>query len=213
MPPSGAARRDVLAGVYEEHHRTGRRADFTFGGSAKGQRLARWIGVGRRLLDLGCRDGTLTAHYLPGNAVVGVDVDRDALAECGRRLGIETRWHDVTEGLPFDDATFDAVVASELLEHLPFPPFVIGEIARVLRPGGLFVGSVPNAYRLKSRLLFLLGRDPEDPTHLRRFSIAGLRRTLGRQFTEVQIVPAFGRLTRLHGPWFANTLLWRGLKA
>ncbi len=202
--------RERLAGMYETHHRTGRRAGFTFGGSAKGILMARWIGTGHRVLDLGCRDGTLAAYYAPGNTVVGVDVDREALAACERGLGIETRWHDVTEGLPFQDGAFDVVVASELLEHLSFPEELVADAARVLRPGGLFVGSVPNAFRLKSRLLFLIGREPDpDPTHLRRFSVTGLRSLLRTRFGALQITPTFGRLAWLHGPWFANTLLWR----
>ena len=201
---------ELLANIYAEHHRLGNRTGFTFGGPVQGELFAAWIGKGHQILDLGCRDGTLTKYYAAGNHIVGVDVDRQALSECKQSLGITTHWLNVSDGLPFDDASFDVVVAGELLEHLPFPDIVVAEVARVLCSGGLFIGSVPNAFRLKNRILFLIGREPEsDPTHLRRFSISSLRRLLLRLFREIQIMPAFGRLAWLHGPLFANSLLWR----
>src|SRR6266404_4644417 len=113
-------------------------------------------GPGRHVLDLGCRDGALTQAYAGGNEIVGVDADREALAEA-QKLGIETRWADLDDALPFADGSFDVVVAGELLEHLRDPRRVASEVLRVLRPGGTFVGSVPNAYRLKNRLRFLRG--------------------------------------------------------
>ena len=129
-----------------------------------------WVGgPGLSVLDLGCRDGALTSAYLSGNRVVGVDIDRVALDRASQ-LGIETVWADVDQPLPFEDASFDVVVIAEVLEHLRFPENVLAEAKRVLVPGGMLVGSVPNCYRLKSRLRFLLGRPPErDPTMLRMF--------------------------------------------
>ena len=122
------------------------------------------------MLDLGCRSGALTKHFLEGNSVVGLDVDASAL-EKAAALGIEPVQANVEEPLPFEDASFDAVVAGELFEHLQFPDALVAEIRRVLRPGGVLVGSVPNAFRVQSRLRFLRGRPPEDdPTHLRMFS-------------------------------------------
>ena len=64
------------------------------------------------MLDLGCRDGALTSAYVEGNTVVGADIDQVALARA-EKLGIETRWADLDEPLPFEDASFDVVVAGE----------------------------------------------------------------------------------------------------
>src|SRR3990172_2847020 len=101
----------------------------------------------KRVPDLGWRSGALTRHFLDGNEVVGLDVDRTALAKA-EALGIQPILADVEEPLPFEDASFDAVVAGELFEHLQFPDALVAEIRRVLRPGGVIVGSVPNAFRL-----------------------------------------------------------------
>ena len=168
-----------------------------------------WIGgPGLRVLDLGCRDGALTAAYLDGNDVVGVDVDRAALARAAKR-GIETTWADLDDPLPFEDASFDVVVAAEVLEHLRLPEVVLAEAQRVLRPGGLLVGSVPNCFRLKTRLRFLLGRQPEsDPTLLHLFDPAAVGRLL-EPFDEVEISCIAGRFVRLNGKLFANDIAFR----
>ena len=193
---------------YQEHHRRFRGRDFVFGGEERAELFRRYVGgPGRRVLDLGCRYGALTRAYAPGNDVVGVDVDREALAEAAT-LGIETRWADVDEPLPFDDASFDVVVAGELLEHVRDPERLVGEVRRVLRPGGRFVASVPNAFRLKNRLRFLLGRKPEDdPTHLHMFSPADVRSLLGG-FDDPELRFIAGRLVPLNARLFANDIVF-----
>jgi SAM-dependent methyltransferase len=144
-------------------------------------------GPGKTVLDLGCRAGALSQHFLAGNEVTGLDVD---------------------EPLPFEDGTFDAVVAGEILEHVRFPDEVVAEIRRVLRPGGVVVGSVPNAFRLKNRLKFLLGRAPENnPMHLRMYSPSSIRAELAPVGpTELSFVG--GRLVPLSGRLFANALVF-----
>jgi SAM-dependent methyltransferase len=196
--------------AYRRHHSQSRSEDFVFCGPERSALFAEWVGAGRRVLDLGCRYGALTQAYLAGNEVVGVDVDRGALAEAAK-LGIETVWADVDEPLPFEDGSFDAVVAGELLEHVRFPDRLVAEVRRVLRGGGVFAGSVPNVFRLKSRLRFLLGRPPEfqdDPTHLRIYTEKELRRLLG-EFREVEVRYVAGRLVPVHPRLFANDVVFR----
>jgi SAM-dependent methyltransferase len=205
-----ASRREILRDIYEQHHSTGKRYGFTFGGEERAKQVAAWLGTGKHILDIGCRDGTLTRHFATGNTVVGIDVDTTALELCRERLGIETHWVDVTEGLPFEDASFDAVNCGEVMEHLPFPNRLVAEVGRVLKPDGLFVGSVPNSFRLKSRLLFLAGRDFEpDPTHLRHFSPASLRRMLDASFQSVEIQFVSSRFLRLSPGLMGNIMLFR----
>ena len=140
--------------------------------------------------------------------VVGVEVDPEALAKAAA-LGIEPVEANVEEPLPFADASFDAVVAGELFEHLQFPDALVAEIHRILRPGGVLVGSVPNAYRVQSRLLFLRGKPPEDdPTHLRMFSPAAIRGLLAG-FERVELDFVGGRYRRLHPRLLARDLVFR----
>jgi SAM-dependent methyltransferase len=203
---------EQLSERYAEHNRLERGRGFVFAGPEREALFRRYVGgPGRRVLDLGCRDGALTQAYAAGNEVVGVDADREALAEAERR-GIETHWADLDGPLEFADASFDVVAAGELLEHLRDPQRVVAEIRRVLRPGGTFVASVPNAYRLKGRLRFLFGRAPEsDPTHLQMFAPADVRALLdGFEDTHVHFIA--GRLVPLHARLFANDIVFAGRK-
>lgn len=200
---------------YREHHRSSRSEDFVFAGPERAALFRQYVGgPGRRVLDLGCRYGALTRAYAAGNEVVGVDVDREALERASAELGIETHWADAEDELPFPDETFDVVVAGELLEHLRYPERAVAEARRVLRPGATFVGSIPNFFRLKNRLVFLRGRMPDfwdDPTHLRFFSPQELRELL-EDFDEPRLHFVAGRLTRLHPRLFANDVVFSARK-
>ena len=203
---------DQLSERYAEHNRSERGAGFVFARPEREVLFRRYVGgPGRRVLDLGCRDGALTETFSAGNEVVGVDADREALEEAAK-LGIETHWADLDQPLEFPDGSFDVLVAGELLEHLRDPERLVKEIRRVLRPGGTFVASVPNAYRLKGRLLFLLGRPPEnDPTHLQMFRAQEVRALLAG-FEQPELHFVAGRLVPLHPRLFANDIVFSGRK-
>ena len=62
-------------------------------------------------------------------------------------------------------------VSCEILEHLYVMDRFIENVLRALKKGGVFIGSVPNAFRLRNRIKFLFGHEFEtDPTHVRLFS-------------------------------------------
>ncbi len=203
------SRLEALERTYREHHTLGRRDGFVFCGPERVPVFRAWVGgPGRRVLDLGCRDGALTRAYLEGNEVVGVDVDRSALARA-ERLGIGTVWADLDQPLPFPDRSFDVVVAGEVLEHLRSPAQLVAEAGRVLAPGGTLIGSVPNGFRLQNRLLFLLGRQPErDSTQLHRFSPAAVARLL-RGWSDVELRFLAGRLVPVSPRLFAQDIAFR----
>jgi 2-polyprenyl-6-hydroxyphenyl methylase/3-demethylubiquinone-9 3-methyltransferase len=106
---------------------------------------------GRLVLDAGCGGG-LVARTLTeaGAEVVGIDRSHGSLRVARRATGPAPlrrgsppappgRFHPVRgqlERLPFADGAFDAVVAADVLEHVPDLPAAVGEIARVLAPGG-----------------------------------------------------------------------------
>lgn len=220
--------RQHLEATYVKHHRRHGRYSFSYRGSERGPQFAAWVGTDKRVLDLGCRDGSLTQYYAAGNSVTGVDIDQQALSLAKERLGISTIWLDLNrEPLAFDDNSFDAVVAGEVLEHLVDPTFVVGEAHRVLTPGGIFIGSVPNSFHWRARLAFLTGHNIEDPTHLHLFPRSKVLKLLGG-FDSVELVPVGGiggRLLPVVPSWlsqplvhrlptlFANCFLFRAMKA
>lgn len=62
--------------------------------------------------------------------------------------------------LPFEDASFDLVICTEVLEHMLWPQNLLREMARVLRPNGSLIASVPNIASLSYRAAWLVGRIP-----------------------------------------------------
>ncbi|MGJ8606105.1 MAG: bifunctional 2-polyprenyl-6-hydroxyphenol methylase/3-demethylubiquinol 3-O-methyltransferase UbiG [Marivita sp.] len=99
---------------------------------------------GKTVLDLGCAGGFM-AEALDdrGATVTAIDPAKDAIAAAiahAKGLGKGIRYDvGVGEALPYADASFDAVVCVDVLEHVQDLPRVIVEVSRVLRPGGMFL--------------------------------------------------------------------------
>lgn len=101
---------------------------------------------GARVLDVGCGLGTdalaLSARVGPEGDVIGLDRSATMLAEARTRLDDGARCRFVqgrADAMPFEDACFDAVRIDRVLIHTESPARVLGEAARVLRPGGTLV--------------------------------------------------------------------------
>ncbi len=121
---------------------TGRRTRFAHA-------LTYHVPVGGRALDLGCGTGDLArAADEAGLRVTACDISPEMLrralsADPGRTVNwiqLDPQWRR----LPFNPATFDAVVAASVLEYVDRPYAVLRECARVLRPGGIVLCTVPD---------------------------------------------------------------------
>lgn len=144
VPEESRVEDKALERLYTSHHRRdqsgGERLGQAFLERTRAQLFGSWIGQGKDLLDLGCRDGALTRHFTSGNRVVGVDIDRAALTVAREAHGIEVHCANLNATLPFSDESFDVVMLAETLEHLPYPAITLGEVRRVLRGEGSLSG-------------------------------------------------------------------------
>ena len=97
--------------------------------------LGRYLGTPRRMLDVGSADGPSVAWMRGGHQRVAIDVDPRGLVPgdvCASALA-----------LPFRDGAFDLVGAFDVVEHCEPEEQALGELARVLEPGGRLLLSVP----------------------------------------------------------------------
>lgn len=152
---------------YEEYARiqdqhwwfTGRREIIV---GALAESLAGAPSDGRRLLDIGCGTGTMLAEFGRFGTVQGVDGELAAVEFCHRRGRPEVQQATATD-LPFDDASFDLATLTDVIEHIDDDRAVLAEAARVLRPGGSVLVTVP-AYQ------WMWGRHDEIAHHKRRYT-------------------------------------------
>jgi SAM-dependent methyltransferase len=141
----------------------------------------------REILDVGCGPGNLIGHLSAFGVVTGSDFSDDAVRLAHGKEYREVV-HSKAEELPFENACFDTVVALDIIEHTPDDVATIKEIARVLKPGGEIVFSLP-AY------MCLWGPHDEIYGHYRRYTRGEIVRKLEAGGFEIAqatyIEPAF----------------------
>src|SRR4029079_1265549 len=177
------AREDVRRFYDEVYHRHGRELSRVPGHL---RRLARRLGPWQRqkVLDIACGQGEwLRCVSALGAASAGIDISAVALDVCREYLPRAELFCAAAEQLPLDNQQFDFVSCLGALEHFPDPRAALLEMARVAKPGALFLLLVPNAGFLPRRLGLYSGTDQakvrEDVRALREwqqlFESAGLR--------------------------------------
>ncbi|MBT2509055.1 class I SAM-dependent methyltransferase [Streptomyces sp. ISL-98] len=133
------------------------------------------------VLDIGCGDGTAAATATPllrGHRIIGVDWSQDALRRASTRIEHVIRGELTDGGLPFGNGAAQAILFSEVIEHLVDPDSALDELRRVLAPGGHLMLSTPNLAAWYNRALLLAGVQPV-------FSEVSLRAIHGRPGREV----------------------------
>jgi ubiquinone/menaquinone biosynthesis C-methylase UbiE len=125
--------------------------------------LSRRVPRSARVLDFGCGTGNLARELSRlGWQVTGADVSH-GMIDHARRADPSLPWIKLAadSALPFDDASFPAVVASSVLEYATDLGGTLHELWRVVEPGGWLLATVPNlehATRRRERLLMPLAR-------------------------------------------------------
>ena len=155
-------------------------------------------------LDIGCGDGKITlkaARIIGTNKIYGIDIIDETIAKA-KENGIDVRSGDLNRRFPFEDNSFDVVLASEIIEHLYDTDSFLIEIHRVLRIGGYTVISTPNLSSWPNIFFLLFGKQPavasvsdqivvntwhansdfrtlnEGPSHRRIFTFGALKKLL-----------------------------------
>ena len=173
--------------------------------------VVRMVGFDRRVLELGCATGSATRVFRDRRcSITAVEIDPEA-AQLAKEWADEVIVGDLDTldlRAALGDATFDVIVAADVLEHLKDPERCLRACLENLRPGGEIVLSIPNIAHVDARLSLLRGDFNYqrygllDETHLRFFT----RRTLEEFLAETGLVALeWSRTTRSTGqteiPW------------
>jgi SAM-dependent methyltransferase len=170
------------------------------------------IGPGTTVIDVGCGLGRHSFEaYRRGADVVAFDQNAEELNEVDAILQAMKEQGEAPESakaeavkgdaldLPYDDGTFDCVIASEILEHVPEDDRAIVELIRVLKPGGALAVTVPRW--LPERICWLLSEEyhSNEGGHVRIYRASALRDKIaahGLRFTHSHHAHA------LHSPFW-----------
>lgn len=122
------------------------------------------------ILDIGCGSGIFAKEMLDqGYAVKGIDFAETAVKRALQR-GVNAVVGDLDQGIAEPDESYDVVVASDIMEHVYDPMFVLQETYRVLKPGGYTIVNIPNLVTPMVRLWTLFGYSYQEPVY-RRYHI------------------------------------------
>lgn len=132
-----------------------------------------------RVLDCACGVGygtNILMHSGTGaQTVTGVDIDAEAIDYARANYAGEGVTFECADATTFDSPPFDTIVSFETIEHVPDPEAIIDNLARLLKPGGIFVASVPVTPSVDI-----------NPYHLHDFTQASFRRMFEKRgFSEI----------------------------
>ncbi len=131
-----------------------------------------------RLLDVGCGAGNMIHHLSHYGQVKGLEIDPRPV-KVARQRGYDVDQFDVTQPMPFDDNTFDAVTALDVIEHNEDDLAILADSFRVLKPGGHLIITVP-------ALMWLWSHNDDINAHVRRYTAPELREKLTKSGFQVR---------------------------
>lgn len=123
-----------------------------------------------RLLDVGCGAGNMIHHLSHYGRVKGLDIDERPV-KVARERGYDVDQFDVTQPMPFEPNTFDAITALDVIEHNEDDLAILADSYRVIKPGGHIIITVP-------ALMWLWSHNDEINAHVRRYTAGELKQKL-----------------------------------
>lgn len=156
------------------------------------KRIIKKYGQGK-YLDVGCGTGLILRHLPKGSH--GIDINPRNIARVKKYLPEAKIKLGDAEQLPYPDQQFDTVICTETLEHLVRPDLAVSGIKRVLKPGGVLIGSVPRQ-ALIWRFRFLSSTHPGDEPFHNEYKKKELTKLLAI-FPKVIIKTSLGRANLL----------------
>jgi len=124
------------------------------------RKILKLIGLNKKVLDVGCYDGTIALRLIKNNNEVwGLDASKEAV-KSAKEKGVKAFIGNLEEKFPFESETFDVIFAGEIIEHILDTESFLDEIKRVLKKDGELILTTPNTASLARRIMLLVGLNP-----------------------------------------------------
>jgi len=142
--------------------------------------------TGKKVLDIGC--GSDTNLSLLSKDSIGIDISDKNVEHC-KKVGLNALKMNINEKLLFESESFDAILASHILEHVDSPLNLLKEIARVAKKEAIVAIAVPKEYSLMTIIYPYFDNRGE---HLYSFSPNGIRALLDEVgLSTIKMIPDF----------------------
>lgn len=165
----------------------------------------KFVNGGESVLEVGCATGNFRQHLPSDITYTGLEFNQRAI-DAARRRGLNVSATPLDQVAGAHPASFDAVFAFQVLEHVRQPREFLLDMVAAAKPGGLVVFSVPNEDSFLRHEVNNVTNFP--PHHATRWSDATFERLgtlIGAQLVDVTYEP----LTRDHRSAYANAQIWR----
>ncbi len=153
------------------------------------------------VLDVGCRAGLQDRLYRHIKKVIGIDIDLDALRKVKTKATIFHRIGGDGCRLPFGEKKFDAVINTEVIEHVKDPIAMLKQFNYVLKKHGYLMLTTPNRHRIANYIRRLIGKEFKIPYyihsgpggyHLREYTRKELTKDLNKAgFKVIRFYPTY----------------------
>lgn len=172
-----------------------------------------------KMLDIGCSSGEFCSGFINfGWEVHGIDISEEQAAKA-RKKRVAVKTGDIAQGLPYEDKTFDLIIAGEIIEHLIDTDYFLQEVHRILKLDGVLILTTPNLASFENRLRILFGRYPiwvdyrvGGSGHVRAYTPRALKKQLLEHGFEIEkhignFVPPISQLflNDIQAPWLKYT--------
>ena len=160
----------------------------------QGRIMAKLVGPKARVLDVGAACGQfmhILSRQNPGWTITGLEPNPTAVSTGRRHYGVDLVLGTL-ESHPFDPESFDLVILTHVIEHVPSPMETLGHINRLLRPGGFLYGETENIEAPDARIMGRYWGLFHIPRHLYFFTPKTLAALIAKaSFTDVSISPTY----------------------
>lgn len=159
-----------------------------------------------KILDIAGSTGAVAAQLQKRGYITFLsDIEKDALKVAKERdPGLRCVQMDASQEFPFDDNSFHAIFAGEIIEHIFDSQLFVRECARCLKNNGVLVITTPNLATIQDRIRFLFGKSPRQINPLHEYLYLHIRPFTVSKLKELCKKNGFTGFTIK-----TNTVLWR----